>query len=171
MIFVTQLLFSSSTFFSVDSRMSHRKGSVFIGPNQFTAFECFSSWLNLALYTVGCWTVTFQKWVSLKHVALWSSVSSQLLLGPLRAQQRGWSQPGWMERSPSVMLCPWGWCAQGRDRAGWFLWGCGWMEWEDHILCCSPRRGTVNLLLNSAALYDWFSFIFKYCLLNLYLGN
>lgn len=80
--------------------MSHWKGSVFIGPNQFTAFECLSSWLNLALWTQ---TVTLQKWISLKHVGLWSSVSCHLLLGAMRAQQRCWSQPGWVEEP--LMLC------------------------------------------------------------------
>lgn len=131
--------------------MSHWKGSVFIGPNQFTAFECLSSWLNLALWTQ---TVTLQKWISLKHVGLWSSVSCHLLLGAMRAQQRCWSQPGWVE-SPSCCAPPLGLTCLG-SRQCWVVPLGMWMEWEDHILCCSPRRGTDNLLLNSAALYDWF---------------
>lgn len=104
------------------------------------------------------WTVTFQKRISLKHVGLWSSVSSHLPSGSMRAQQRWWSQPGtgdvgaphvsrW---APALGLMCYG------LRQNWVFPLGMWMELEDHILCCSPRRGTENLLLNSASLYNWF---------------
>lgn len=68
------------------------------------------------------------------------------------------SQPGTGALEP--LACPlvlrhWG-LARSASRQSWVVPLGMWMELEDHILCCSPRRGTENLLLNPAALYSWF---------------
>lgn len=104
-------------------------------------------------------TVTFQKRISLKRVGLWSSVWSHLALGSMRAQQRWVLLAARDGRSgaPRVSPCArhWG-LACSASRQSWVVPLGMWMELEDHILCCSPRRGTENLLLNPAALYSWF---------------
>lgn len=100
------------------------------------------------------WTVTFQKRISLKHVGLWSSVSSHLPSGSMRAQQRWWSQPGTGDVEP--LTCPvglqhWGWCAVGWDRAGCSLWGCGW-SWR--ITSSAVHQGEV------LKIYYWILLLF-----------
>lgn len=135
--------------------MSHWKGSVFIGPNQFTAFECLSSWLYLALYSVDCHfpkTDFFETCGSLEFSFIppppGCHESPAEVLVTARHRWRG---------APHVSCCvlALGLLCSGL-RQNWVVPLGMWMEWEDHILCCSPRRGTENLLLNSAALYNWF---------------
>lgn len=135
--------------------MSHWKGSVFIGPNQFTAFECLSSWLYLALYSVDCHFPKmdfFETCGSLEFSFIpppsGSHESPAEVLVTARHRWRGAPHVSWCALALGL-LC-------SGLRQNWVVPLGMWMEWEDHILCCSPRRGTEYLLLNSAALYNWF---------------
>lgn len=122
--------------------MSHWKGSVFIGPNQFTAFECLSSGLHLALCTEDCHfpkTDLFETCGSLEfslippHLGFHESPAE---VGAARSQGRALWSPS------RVPLCSGtgGWRAQRRGRAGWFLWGCGW-SWR--ITSSAVHQGEV----------------------------